>query len=349
MKKTLILILIIIFSSFMMLGVSCSKESVSSEGEITSAEDTEVDTTEASVSETSASEAVSEEKLTVGIVVKVLTGNSFQINLGDYAKNAAEELGFEATVLAPQTFEAYQEQISIIEDFITKKVSFIVVAPSSPTAIIPVIEKAEAAGIPVILMDGELEGTTVPLATIATNNVNAAYSGTKWLLEKIGGKGKIVHLEGESGNIVGEMRKEGMLKALEEYPDAELVVSQNAHWTEEGGLQVMQNALQSNPDIAGVFCANDNAAIGAIGAIKAAGVDPVIVGYDAITEALELIKSGDLDATVAQFPKAMAETAVKIGAAYLEYFKGGSVIVFKDNIDSGAAIVTPENVDEFLQ
>lgn len=347
MKKILVVILMVIFTSSLMFGVSCTKESVSTEETIAAEE-----TSSTSIEETpsTSEEVVSEKKPTVGIVVKVLTGNSFQIDLGDYAKKAAEELGFEATVLAPQTFEAYQEQISIIEDFITKKVSFIVVAPSSPTAIIPVIEKAKTAGIPVIVMDGELEGTDVPIATIATDNVNAAYMGTKWLCEKIGGKGKIVHLEGESGNIVGELRKEGMLKALEEYPDVELVVSQNAHWTEEGGLQVMENALQSNPDIVGVFSANDNAAIGAIEAVKAAGVDPVIVGYDAIPEALELIKSGELDATVAQFPQVMAETAVRIGAAYLEYFKDNVPIdVFMKMIDSGAAVVTVENVDEFLK
>ena len=284
-------------------------------------------------------------KPVAGIVVKVLTGNSFQIDLAKHMEAAAERYGFDYTTHAPQTFGDFAQQINIVEDLITKKVDLIVIAPAHETAVTPALEKAMAAGIPVVTIDTLIENEAACLTYIGPDNVEAAYQITKYVAEKMGGKGKFVHIEGEVGHAVAEWRKEGCLKALEEYPDIELVVSQNGHWSTEGGLTVMENALQAHPDIAGVFSANDDAALGAIEACKAKGIRPVIAGFDAIEPALDAIKAGDLDATVAFFPENMADAAFRVGASYISFLNDGKLSYYKSWVNSGATVITPENIE----
>ncbi len=293
--------------------------------------------------------ATSGKKPVVGIVVKVLTGNSFQIDLAKYLEQSAEKYGFEYSTHAPQTFGDFAQQTSIVEDLITKKVDLIVIAPAHETAVTPALEKAMQAGIGVITVDTMIDNPDANLTYIGPDNVQAAYEITKYVCEKMGGKGKFVHIEGEVGHAVAEWRKEGCLKALAEYPEVELVVSQNGNWSNEGGMKVMENALQAHPDIAGVFSANDDAALGAIEACKAKNVRPVIAGFDAIEPACQAIKNGELDATVAFYPEAMADAAFRAGAAYMHYLNDGKLSYFSDWIDSGATVITPENVDTMLK
>ena len=174
----------------------------------------------------------------------------------------------------------------------------------------------------------------------------------KYLCEEIGGEGKIVHLEGEAGNPNAALRKEGMLRALEEYPNVELVVSQNAHWTAEGGLTVMENALQANPDIAGVFAANDDAALGAVEACENKGVSPVIVAFDGTPQGIEAIDAGTMTATVAQNPARMVNWAMRLGLAYIQYIKNDPDVLAKPFpawIDSGVSIIDKSNVADYME
>ena len=283
-------------------------------------------------------------KPVVGIVVKVLTGNSFQIDLAKALEKSAEAYGFTYETHAPQTFGDFSQQIEIIEDLITKGVDLIVIAPSHETAVTPALKKAMEAGIPVVTIDTKLEDSSASIAYIGPNNEEAGYQVTKYLCEKMGGKGKFVHIEGDVGYPVTDWRKAGCLRALKEYPDIELVSSQNGFWSTEGGMKVMENALQANPDIAGVFAANDDSALGAIEACKNAGIRPVIGGFDAIANGCQAIKNGDMDATVAFFPDTMADASFRVGAAYIN-FLNSQLSYFKEWIDSGATVITPDNLE----
>ena len=138
-----------------------------------------------------AQEPTSNEKIKVGIVVRVLTGNSFQIHLAKVSKEAAEKLGCEASVYAPQSFTDYAEQTNIIESLITKKVDLIIIAPNHQTAINPALDKAKEAGIPVVVYDTKAQHTDVPVAYVGPDNEAAAYEAVKYLCQKIGGKGKL--------------------------------------------------------------------------------------------------------------------------------------------------------------
>ena len=309
--------------------------------------------TTTSASASNAMESSTAMKPKVGIIVMELTGNSFQIDMANAGQVAAEAAGFEVTLHAPQTFGDYQQQVDIIEDLITKQYDLIILDPNHPSSLNPAIQQAEEAGIPVILIDNAVDDPNLPLTYIGTGNEAGAYVGTKYLCEKIGGKGNIVHLEGEAGNPNAALRKEGMLRALEEYPNVKLVTSQNAHWSQDGGMQVMENALTANQnDIAGVFAANDDSGLGALKACQDKGLDIPIVAFDGTQAAMDSIKDGGMLATIAQFPTRMAEYAVAYGAAYLNYFKPLSEILprpFPTWVDSGVAVVDATNVDQFSQ
>jgi len=290
-----------------------------------------------------------QKQLRVGIVMQTLTGNYFQIQLGEACKKVASALGAEPMLYGPQSFGDYAQQLSIVEDLITKKVDLIILNPAHSQALIPAVLAAKKAGIPIITVDNPIDSKDV-LTFIGTDNVKAAYAGAKYVADKIGGKGKVAILEGEAGQPDAILRAEGAKKAFAEYPNIKLVSSQNAHWTEEGGMTVMENVLQANPDLAGAFCSCDNIEFGAYQAAKNKGVRPVLVGLDGIPEAMDAIKNGTEDASVSQFPGKMAEIGVRLGIAYVKYIKDVKAIVpspFPAIIDSGYFIVDKKTMKDF--
>jgi len=286
----------------------------------------------------------------VGVVVLVLTGSSFQVTLADSAKNQAEALGCTAVLGAPDSFGDYEGQISVVEDMIAQEVDLLLLVAAHPQALVPAVEKAVEAGIPVINIDNRVESPDV-LTYIGTDNVAGAYVAGQYIAEKLGGTGKVLLLLGEVGTPNESYRTEGFKQALAEYPDIEIVAEQNAHWSEAGGLEVTENVLQGNPDIDAIFGENDAAAIGAAQATKTAGVDPLIIGFDGTPEAIQAIKDGIIDATVAQFPSKMTEIALRMGLAYLDYIGEVDGLVegpiFSPVIDTGVLVVDSSNVDTF--
>jgi ribose transport system substrate-binding protein len=293
--------------------------------------------------------AAAEKPLRVGAVMMVLTGNYFQIQLGEACKKACAGFGAKATVYGPQSFGDYAQQLGIVEDLITKRVDLILLNPCHPQALVPAVKKAEKAGIPVITIDNNVDSDKV-LTYLGTNNLKGSYDGAMYIAKKLGGKGKVAILEGEAGNPNAILRTDGATKAFKEFADIKIVASQNAHWTEEGGLTVMENILQANPDIDAVFCACDNIAFGAAQACKNKGVRPLIVGFDGIPEAIEAVKKGTIDATVAQFPGKMAEIGVRLGLSYVTYMKDIKEFIprpYPPVIDTGVMVVDKTNVESF--
>lgn len=292
-----------------------------------------------------------EKKYEVAVIVSVLVGNYFQIRLAEASKKVGEELGVEVTLYAPPSFADYAEQVNIIENLIVKKVDLILLNANHPKALIPVVEKAVASGIPVICVDNRAETDKILFFT-GTNNEVESYKAGHYIADKIGGKGKVAILMGEVGYPSAYTRTEGFKRAMKEYPEIEIVAEQNAHWTEQGGLEVTESILLRHPDIAALWCECDNIAFGAFIACETKGVRPLIVGFDGIPEAFEAIKEGRLDATVAQFPDRMGELGMRAGVAYLDYLKEIESILaespFKPIIDTQAVIIDITNVEEYI-
>lgn len=253
-------------------------------------------------------------KMVVGLSVSTLN-NPFFVTLVDGAKAKAAELGVELIVVDAGDDSA--KQVNDIEDLMSKNIQVLIVNPVDSSAVAPVVGDAIAKGIKTVSVDRGVEGQTVDVA-IASDNVKGAELATEYLVELVGQGAEVAELTGIEGSSAAIDRGKGFHNVA----DAKLnvVASQTANFNRAEGLSVMENILQANPNILGVFAHNDEMALGAIEAVN--GKDIVIIGFDATDDALAAIKAGTMAATVAQKPALMGETAVD---AAVKLIKGETV------------------------
>ncbi len=276
---------------------------------------------------------------TIGLALSTLN-NPFFVTLRDGAQQKAQELGL--TLQVADGKDDLATQTAQIEDFITKKVAVIIINPVDSDGIVPAVQKANQAGIPVITVDRAANGGTVA-SHIASDNVAGAKAACEFLIQQVG-SGNIVQLEGIAGTSAARDRGQGCKEALDAQTAVKLVASQTADFDRAKGLNVMQNLLQAHPDLKGVFAQNDEMALGAIQAIEAAqktGI--VVVGFDAITDALNAIKDGKMAATVAQQPALMGEMAVATASDII----AGKTPPASQPVE--VKLVTKDNVEQFLK
>jgi ribose transport system substrate-binding protein len=153
------------------------------------------------------------------------------------------------------------------------------------------------------------------VAHIASDNVAGGKMAGEFIVEQLGGAGKVVELEGIPGASAARERGEGFNAAIEG-TDIEVVARQTANFDRAEGLSVMENILQAQAEIDAVFAHNDEMALGALEAIKASGRDIMIVGFDATADAVAAVEAGEMAATVQQLPKDIGsigvDTAMKV-------------------------------------
>jgi ribose transport system substrate-binding protein len=279
-----------------------------------------------------------EEPPTVGLSLSTLQ-NPFFVTLRDGAQAAADEAGISLDVADAQ--DDAQTQANDIEDFVTQQVDAIIVNAVDSAAVVAPIESANEADIPVITVDREAEGGDIA-AHIASNNQQGGEMAGKALLKSIGGSGDVAQLEGIAGTTPARDRGAGFEAAIEG-SNAELVASQTANFDREEGFTVAQNIFQANPDLAGLFAQNDEMALGAVEAAREAGNlgSLAIVGFDAIPDALEAIRKGDMVATIAQQPDLLGRLSVEAadGIVAGEQVKAERLVEVK--------LVTKANVGQF--
>ena len=275
---------------------------------------------------------------TIGLALSTLN-NPFFVSLRDGAQAKATELGLTLQVADGQ--DNLATQISQIEDFITKKVAVIIINPVDSDGIVPAVQKANDAKIPVVTVDRAANGGTVASHT-ASDNVAGAKMAGEFLVKQVG-SGTVVQLEGIAGTSAARDRGQGFKEAIDAQTAVTLAASQTADFARDKGLNVMQNLLQANPNIKGVFAQNDEMALGAVQAIEAAGKGDqiVVVGFDAIADALAAIESGKMAATIAQQPKVMGQTGVQIAKDIMD---GKQV---QASVPVPVTLVTKENVAQF--
>lgn len=255
---------------------------------------------------------------TVALVVKTLN-NPFFIEMQQGAEEAAKRLGVTLVVQAAEREVDVERQMQIIENLIERKVSALCVAPSGSREIVPVVVKANKAGIPVLVVDTRVDEKALAAAGgkvatfIGSDNLDGGRIAGAFVVEKLGGRGSVAVLEGIAGHETGDARLRGFREAIAKAPGIKIVASQPANWERDQGFNVFQNILQANPSVNALFACNDLMALGATEAIAAAGKTGkiVVVGFDAQPEARAAIKKGAMAATVAQFPARMGATAVE--------------------------------------
>ena len=277
----------------------------------------------------------------IGLSLSTL-GNPFFVTLQEGAQGAADQAGAELIVADAQ--DDAQTQADDIQNFITQQVDVIVVNPVDSAAIVPSVEAANQAEIPVVTVDRASEGGEIA-AHIASDNVQGGRMAGEYLFEQIGGEGTVAQLEGIAGTSAAIDRGQGFQEALDAATGVELVATQTANFDRDEGFTVAQNIFQANPDLNGVFAQNDEMALGAVEAAREAGTleDLVIVGFDAIDDALTAIQDGDMEGTIAQQPSEMGRLSVEAAAD----------IAADQQVEPETLIevllVTPDNVEEFLR
>ncbi len=267
-------------------------------------------------------------------------GNPFwtSVELGAMEKGA--ELGLNVTVIAPPTESDVAAQVSQLEDQLVKGVDAIVVAPTDPEAVNPVLEQAAAEGVPVLFIDTEgiLEGATF----IGTDNIEGARLASEYICGQVEAGSDVALITGIVTQSTGRDRRDGGLAGLEAC-GLNVVAEQTGNWDRAQGQSVMENVLTGNPDLKAVFASNDNMALGATEALKAAGVldEIVMVGFDANPDAAESILAGEMRATVAQNPYNMGAFGVESAVKLIQ----GETL--PPIIDTGTILVTEENAADF--
>ena len=241
----------------------------------------------------------------VGFSVSTLN-NPFFVSLSEGAKVEAEKQGVKLVVVDAGDDAA--KQTNDIEDLISRNVSVLIVNPVESDAVAPAVQNAVSKGIKVISVDRVVNGVEVD-CQIASDNAAGAKMATEYLVELIGEGAKAAELEGVPGASATIDRGAGFHEAADAALD--VVASQTANFNRAEGMNVMENILQSCPEVKGVFAHNDEMALGAVEAVLASGKDIKIVGFDATDDAVAAVKSGKMAATVAQKPELMGETAVQ--------------------------------------
>lgn len=282
--------------------------------------------------------------LDVVLVTKALDSEWWQrVKAG--AEGAAQtDPGVRLAVVAPQREINIDQQVAILEDQILKKPAALAVAPCGVAEIIPVLDKARAAGIAVLIVD-----TDVPwppkLSFIGIDNRLGGRLAGEYIVRTIGGKGKVAVIRGVLGVATHEERLAGFLEAIAQAPGVRCVAVQPANSERALGMSVMENILTSHPDLRAVFATNDQMALGAMEAIAARGLTGkiVLVGFDATYEAVRAVQAGQLHATVAGYPERMGRRAVE------EAIKAARGHPVEKHVDIGTALVTADNAGEHLR
>jgi ribose transport system substrate-binding protein len=205
----------------------------------------------------------------------------------------AGKLGDMSMHFVPRTENSVPEQIGLADDVLRNKPDALVFSPSDPKALIPAVDKFNAAGIAVVNVIDRLAGGQV-VAYVGNDDYDLAVVTARYLLKAMGGKGNVVMLEGPPNLPTAVARSRGFNDALKEFPDVKLLAAKSANYARPVAQQTMRDFLRGFPQIDGVLAANDPMAIGANEALKAAGKKAQVVGINASTEVLEYIKSGEI-------------------------------------------------------
>lgn len=259
-------------------------------------------------------------------------------------KNEASKRSGEFSLIVTDAQKQTSKQVSDVEDLIARRVSAILLAPREFNGLAPALQSAKEAKIPVILVDREAAGTVgVDFVTVLRSNfVEQGRRAGEWLAAHSNGKANIVELLGSTGASVATDRHKGFMDEIGKHPDMHIIASQDGDFSRAKAESLMQNIIQAKgKEITAVYAHNDEMALGAIQALKDAGMKPghdvLIISVDGEKAALEAIIRGDMNATVESNPR-FGPLAFDTLAKYFRGEKLPPQIILEDRFfDSGNA------------
>ena len=286
-----------------------------------------------------------------GVLMKTLA-NPFWGAMGQGVEDGANEAGVEYFLQAVESDQAAESQLNVCNTMLERSPVAMITAAINSTNLLPCLKSAQEAGIKVVDLDGNLDPAILDVEgieitfRIGSDNVLAGAQGAEYMVSRLGADatGPVLVIEGLSGNITGQMRAEGFADKLGELaPGLEIVASLPGDWDRGKAANITNDILTRNPDLVGIFAANDGMALGAVESVFAAGKggDVVIIGVDGNSDAVKSIQDGRLTASVAQLPYLVGKQAVEtVGKAIAGEDVEGQIIVptlvlTKDVMDAG--------------
>ncbi|MCC5948024.1 MAG: sugar ABC transporter substrate-binding protein [Nitriliruptoraceae bacterium] len=281
--------------------------------------------------------------LTIGYATKSATNQGW-ILINQGAEDAAADLGVgELRAVGPPIENDISGQLNVVEDFISAQVDGLAIAPVDSSGIVPVVEQANADGIPVIAIDTAIEGGEVA-SFVATDNLAAAVTQAETVAEAIDGVGKVVLINGSQAQQTGRDRRDGFVETMEEnYPDIEVLEVQT-EWDPTAAQQGLEDLIIANDDIVAVAQAWDGATVASVSLLDREGLldDVFVIGFDGAPDAIALMLDGRVDAIVAQ-------QLYQIGYDGMEATVAAACgEPVEERVDTGEVLLTPDTVQDFI-
>ena len=281
-------------------------------------------------------------KLQIAVIPKG-TAHIFWKTVHAGAAKASQELGVDIIWIGAENEGDRKQEIDLVQNFISRGVNAIVLAPLDDKALVSPVEAATKKGIPVVIIDSALQSKS-QISFVATDNKQGGRLGADQLGKVMGGKGKVILLRYAEGSASTRDREEGFLEeTAKKFPGMTLVSSnQYAGVTKESALQASQNLLNKFGDVDGIFCPNESSAFGMLRALQTSGKAGKVkfVGFDTSKDLLDGLKSGSIQGLVSQDPFNMGYQGVKTA---VDHLKGKKV---KKRVATRLLMVTKENMGE---
>ncbi len=270
--------------------------------------------------------------------------NPYWFTEGEVARETAEELGYTANVSAHRGDT--NTESNLIDAAITNGAAAIILDPANADGSVGVVRRATEAGIPVFLVNAEINEDGIAIAQLVSNNAQGAALGAVTWQELVGDEARYVEFFGNPSDNNAATRSNGYNTVLSQYPGLEKIAEEVANWDRTEGYNRMQSIMQAHDEIDAVISGNDEMALGAIAALKEAGrLDGTIIGgFDGSPDAVEAVRAGEMAYTVLQPVAVFAREAV-IQADY--YIQNGTPMVDEEKQLFDCLLITPDNVDNY--
>ena len=230
----------------------------------------------------------------------------------DGAEKEAEKLGYDLVVLDSQNDPAKER--ANVEDLVQLGVIALLINPTDSDAVVKTVEVANKSNIPVITLDRQANGGKIT-SHIASDNIKGGEMAAEYVLDKFKdekGPINVVEIQGIPGASATRDRGEGFHNIMDKNDKFNFISIQAADFDRQKGLQVMENIIQANPNIQVVFAHNDEMALGAVKAIKASGINALVIGFDGNDDAKDSIDANEMTATIAQQPDLIGALGVEL-------------------------------------
>ena len=282
-------------------------------------------------------------KLRIAVIPKGTT-HEFWKSVHFGAEKAGKELDAEILWQGPLLESDRDGQITVVQNFVTKRVDGICLAPLDSQALVPAVREAKQAGVPVVIFDSGLDDADSIVSYVATDNLHGGALAAEEMAKRLNGQGNVILLRYTSGSDSTHQREEGFLKKLGEYPNIKVISSdQYAGTTEPSAIEKAQQLLTKyRQDVNGIFAVCEPNAQGVLEALKGLELagKVVFVGFDPSERMVQALADNEMKGIVLQDPVQMGYLAAK---TMIEHLRGREV---ERLIGTGESIATPENMLE---